>query len=91
MTDEEKLEKFIQGIIDAHLPMQDEILIALGELWESRERYKVVLSRMSERYVTGTDLGNVFGGGFDWSGTPQGHEWWRSNVKSKLEGVRYAG
>ena len=78
------INKFAQAIMDADLPKQEEILIALGELYVQKG-YKKTLERMAKEYVEyGCRLHSTFSGGFDWSNTPQGHDWWRDNVKNEL-------
>jgi len=84
MSDEKLAAKLAQAVIDADLPMNDKILIALGELY-TREEFRGELVRMAVAAERGTPLHRVFGGGFDWEETPQGHEWWSRNVYRELQ------
>ena len=79
----EKIDKFVAAIIEADLPKNDEILQALGELWQDKT-YERKLIEMADNYLRGYDLSAVFQMGFSWRRTPQGNAWWRENVRIEL-------
>ncbi len=81
------MDRFIAAIVAAKLPLNDEILVHLGELYEDdRDNgyFKRYLLRMAEDFNNGTQLSRVFISGFTWSDTPQGNHWWRDNVRDEL-------